>query len=121
MSKPKSLKTDFRAHDKLLLIAFNLGPLSALSNLMVSYALVPESCVRGTKWMLHASSAAFFVVALLGALVAWRVEKKIGSPHADLLHERTRWLSTAAIILCISSAVLIVAMEIPNWILRSCD
>lgn len=121
MSKPKSLKTDFRGHDKWLVFALNLGPLAALTNLTLSYTLAFESCARGSKLMLHVCAAVFFVIALLGAFLAHRVGRKIGEPNADALHERTQWLVNAAIILGIGSAVLIVAMEIPNLILRSCD
>ncbi|HEX8408342.1 MAG TPA: hypothetical protein VF883_05725 [Thermoanaerobaculia bacterium] len=121
MSKPKSLKTDFRTHDKWLVFAFALGPTSALSNLTLSYFLVPESCMRDSKLMLHISAASFLVLTVLAAYIAWRVREQIGAPDADALHERTRWLANSAIILAIASAVLIVAMEIPNVILRSCD
>lgn len=70
--------------------------------------------------MLHVSAASFFVVALSGAFIAWRMRKEF-APDADPLHERTHWLANAAIVLAIGSAVLIVGMEIPNLILRSCD
>ena len=121
MSKPKSLKSDFRAHDKWLLYALNAGPLSALSNVMVSYTLAVESCLRGSKLILHASAATFFVLSLTGAFVARRVAAKIGPADIDDLHERTRWLATAAVVLSLGSAVLIIALEIPNLILGSCD
>lgn len=118
MSKPKSLKTDFRAHDRWLVVALNLGPLAALSNLMVSYSLAPESCMRGSKLILHVSAAAFFLLALVAAFIARRVAPSTAS---DPLQERTQWLANAAITLSIASAVLIIAMEIPNLILGSCD
>ena len=121
MPKPKSLKTDFRGHDKWLSFAFILGPTAALTNLLVSYSLVPESCVRGTKMMLHVTAAAFFVTCLIGAALAWRTGNRFVERDPDPLHERTRWLAISAVILCISSALIIVAMEIPNVILRSCD
>lgn len=120
MSKQKSLKTDFRTHDKWLVFAFVLGPLSALTNLMVSYALVPETCVRGSKMMLHVSAASFFLLALVAAFIAWRTRNQF-APEVDDLHERTHWLANVAIVLAIGSAVLIVGMEIPNLILGSCD
>jgi 4-hydroxybenzoate polyprenyltransferase len=121
MSKPKTLKTDFRPLDRWLVIALNLGPLSALTNLMVSYVLAEESCLRGSKLILHVTAGVFFALALAGGAIAWRVAQKIGDAEIDALHERTRWLASAAIVLAIASAVLIVAMEIPNLILRSCD
>ncbi len=121
MSKPRSLKTDFRSHDKWLTFALVLGPLAALTNLTVSYSLVPESCENGSKLMLHLSAGAFFALCLLGAALAWRIGSRFVERNPDLLHERTRWLATAATILCIASALLVLAMEIPNLILRSCD
>ncbi|HYC58733.1 MAG TPA: hypothetical protein VEK79_04130 [Thermoanaerobaculia bacterium] len=121
MAKPKNLKTDFRPHDKWLVTAFTLGPMSALMNLTTSYFLTPESCVQGSKLMLHISAAAFLLLSSLAAFIAWRVREKIGAPQTDPLHERTHWLANSAIVLAIGSAVVIVAMEIPNLILRSCD
>ena len=118
MSKPRPLKTDFRASDRWLVVALNLGPLAALSNLAVSYALAPETCIRNSKLLLHVSAAVFFVLALTASFIAKRVSPPTAS---DVMQERTRWLANAAIGLSIASAVLIVAMEIPNLILRSCD
>ena len=122
MSKPRPLKTDFRAPDRWLVVALNLGPLAALTNLAVSYALAPETCMRGSKLLLHVSAAVFFVLALSAAFIARRVAPSTANrqPSTDV-NERTRWLANAAISLSIASAVLIVAMEIPNLILGSCD
>jgi hypothetical protein len=119
MSKLKNLKTDFRSHDRWLVLAFALGPLSALSNLTVSYFLTPESCTRGSKVLLHAVAIAFMATSFLAAIIARRVGS--GFPDADPVSERTRWQSNAATVLAVASVVLIVAMEIPNLILRSCD
>jgi MFS family permease len=121
MPKPKSFKTDFRTHDKWLTFAFVLGPMAALSNLFVSYTLVPESCMRGTKMMLHVTAAASFASCLAGAFLASRIGSRFVERDPDLLHERTRWVAISATILCLASALIIVAMELPNVILRSCD
>lgn len=119
----KSLKTDFRASDKWLTFTLCVGPVAALANQGVMYALVPESCVRGSKLMLHASTAAFLVLCAVGALIAWRIGARFvpTTPAPDRLVERTRWLALAGVVLCVFSALVIVAMEIPNLILRSCD
>jgi hypothetical protein len=121
MSKPRPLKTDFRSHDRWLVTAFAAGPLAALLNLSVSYALVPEMCERGTKVLLHASAALFVLVALAAAFIARRVGSRFPELSADPLIERTRWQSTAATILALASVLLIIGMEIPNLILRSCQ
>jgi hypothetical protein len=121
MREPELSKSDFRGHDRWLTLSFVLGPTCALTNLMVSYALVPESCVRGSKALLHASAAGFFALCLIGAALAWRIGRRFAERDAGPLYERARWLAVSAAILCIASAVIIIAMEIPNVILRSCD
>lgn len=121
MSKPKAFKTDFRGHDRWLVITFAAGPLAALVNLSVSYALTPESCERGTKVWLHASAALFVLVALTSAFIARRIGAHFPAASLDPLVERTRWQSLAATILSLASVLVILGMEIPNIILRSCD
>jgi cytochrome bd-type quinol oxidase subunit 2 len=106
-------KTDFRPRDRWLTYAFLVGPLAALTQLTVMYTLVPEACEQQSKMMLHASSLAFFILALTGAWIGWR-DRQAGN-------ERTRWLAVAVILLSLGSALVIVALEIPNLILRSCD
>ena len=121
MSMLKHLKTDFRSHDKWLVVAFALGPLAALSNVTFSYILSFESCVRQSKTILHVTSGTFFVLALLAAFIARRVNAQFADLPADDLKERTIWMANAATVLAIGSAVVIVATEIPNLILGSCD
>jgi len=121
MSKPKPFKTDFRSHDKWLVLSFAAGPVSALSNLMVSYFLTPESCQQGTKLWLHASAAGFILVSIGSAVIARRIAAGFPALSTDPLIERTRWQATAALILSVASIVPIAAMEIPNLVLRSCD
>jgi uncharacterized membrane protein len=114
-------KTDFRTSDRWLVFAFTLGPLAALSNLVVAYALVPTACEHGAKTLLHATTVAFLIVALAGALIGRHYQRKCNEPDAFLPVERSRWLAIVAIVLSIASAIIIVAMEVPNVLLRSCD
>lgn len=119
----KPLKTDFRPLDKWLTFTLLLGPVAALLNLSVSYILVPEACERGTKLALHLSALIFFASCLAGAFKASRIAARFvpEGPVPDRVIERTRWLAIAGVALCVFSALVILAMEIPNVILRSCD
>lgn len=110
----KEPKTDFRTSDRWLMFGLVLGPLAALANLTVSYSLVQTACERGSKLILHTSMVAFFIVSLIGALIG----RRYAHPTAG---DRTRWLASVTIYLALASAVVILAMEIPNVILRSCD
>jgi hypothetical protein len=114
-------KTDFQARDRWLMFAFWVGPMAALTHLLVAYGLVPSSCAQGSKTMLHASAAAFFVVALLGAFIGWHYHDAFAASEATLREERTRWMAMVATVLSLFSAMVIIAMELPNVILRSCD
>jgi hypothetical protein len=114
-------KTDFRARDRWLILAFCLGPLAVLTHLNVSYALVQESCARGSKTMLHLSAALFLLMALAGAGIGWPLYRRFADAEGELWQERTRWVALVATVLSIASAIVIIAMEIPNVLLRSCD
>lgn len=114
-------KSEFHTRDRWLVFAFVLGPLAALSHLSVTYILVPSACEAGSKAMLHASTAVFLLLAGGAALLAWKIHTAFREPEGVLWRERTRWLSLVTVVLAISSMTVIVAMQIPNWILRSCD
>jgi H+/Cl- antiporter ClcA len=114
-------KSEFHTRDRLLMFAFALGPMSALTHLTVSYALVPESCAQGSKTMLHVSAAVFVALAVIGAFIGWHYHRVFADVEGVLWKERTRWVSKVVMVLSIFSAVVILAMELANVILRSCD
>ncbi len=114
-------KSDFRSPDRLLIFAFILGPMAALTHLGVSYTLVPTACAQQTKTILHLCTVAFLIVAAIAAAISWRIYSGFADAEGVLSRVRIRWLSTMSLILAISSGVIILAMEIPNILLRSCD
>jgi hypothetical protein len=52
--------------------ALLLAPFLTLSNLSLTYALVPRSCDAGTTWMLHAVTLASAVLSAAATVGAWR-------------------------------------------------
>jgi hypothetical protein len=114
-------KTEFRTRDRWLLLAFILGPLSVLVHQSVSYSLVPTSCAEGSKTILHAVTVVFLLVAASAALLANSIRVRFAHTDGLLWQDRTRWLATAALILSLSSMLVIMAMEIPNWVFGSCQ
>ena len=114
-------KTEFRSRDRWLMFAFALGPMSALTHLTVSYALVPEACARSSKAILHGSTAVFLLLALIAMSIGWHYRRAFRDAAGVLWQERMHWLATVAMVLSVFSAVLILAMELANLILRSCD
>lgn len=121
MAEEKPIKREFSTHDRWLTFSLILGPMSGLTGMSVAYSLVPEACQRGSKLLLHASNAGAFVLALIAAAIAWRVHAAFADTGGFAWKERTRWMATVALTLALSSLLFIVALEIPNWVLRSCD
>jgi hypothetical protein len=119
MSIPNDEKREFTAGDRWLTLAVLIGPLAALANLTICHSLSPTACADGSKTMLHVTAAACFVIALLGAVIGRAHGRFASAPAAT--GERARWMALSAVWLSIGSAMTIVAMEIPNVILRSCD
>lgn len=114
-------KTELRTRDRWLMVAFLLGPLSVLVHQSVSYSLVPTSCVEGSKAILHAVTVVFLLVAAAAALIANSIRVRFEHHDGLLWQDRTRWFATVALVLSIASIMIIVAMEIPNWILGNCQ
>jgi hypothetical protein len=115
-------KTDFKPSDRWLTVALVLGTSGWFLHLNLSYILVPEACVDRTKAMLHLTTIACLLISAVGAAIAWRIRARIVSaPTALPDSDRTRWLSTMILWLSIALMVVIVAQEIPNLMLRSCD
>lgn len=114
-------KTEFRPRDRWLMVALWGGPLAVLSNLNANYALVAEACDRGTKLMLHLVTLAFVLVAFVCAAIGHRYYKQCEGADDVLWRERTRWFALVAMVLALSSVVVLLAMEVPNLLLGSCD
>jgi hypothetical protein len=112
MAYTREQKSDFRGHDRRLMFAMILGPMAALTDLGIAYSLSPTACEQASKTLLHTTSVAFLLMSLCAALIA---------RTATDTAEKSRWMVNVAVVLSLFSAVVIIAMEIPNWILRSCD
>jgi hypothetical protein len=121
MSGMSEQKTEFDARDRWLMLALWAGPMAVLTNLTVNYSLVAEACARGTKTMLHLITLGFVLIALGSALLARHYYKQCQDAGQVLWKERTRWFSLVAMLLSLGSIVVLLAMEVPNLLLRSCD
>ena len=107
-------KTDFGTRDRWLLFAFILAPAAWLLHLNVSYMLVPESCGDGTKWMLHVVTLVCLAAAAAAAWIAWNIRRRAES-------DRMQWMAMLVMTQAFAMMVVILAQEIPNLMLRSCD
>jgi NhaP-type Na+/H+ or K+/H+ antiporter len=108
-------KTNFGPRDRWLMFALLLGPSAWALHLNLSYILAPESCAQASKTILHAVTGGCVVIAVAAAAIAWRIRQTSEG------EERSRWLADVAIVLALSMVLVILAQEIPNLMLRSCD
>jgi len=121
MSVPSGDKSDFSNRDRWLTLAFVLGPMAPLASLTASYVLTPTACAQDSKTMLHVATLGFLAISLISALIGWRILQDRAPAMNALAVERTRWLAIVCVALALGGALVIVAFEIPNLILRSCQ
>jgi hypothetical protein len=115
-------KTEFTPRDRWLILSFVGGPSAWFLHLNISNALVPESCDRGTKILLHVTTIVCVLLAAAAAAVAWRIRAECAAePDTVLWKERTKWTADFALWVCVSMIVVIIAQHIPNVLLGSCQ
>jgi hypothetical protein len=100
------------------------GPVAWALHLQVSYSLAPTACDLESKLFLHLTTLAALLIVIAGAVIARSEGKKLpegstekGNPAAS----RARFLSLAGMASCIGFGLVILAAEVPSWILRVCD
>ena len=118
----KERKSDFRAVDRKLIAAFFTAVSGWFLHLNLSYMLMPESCENRSKLILHVVTAGCLLVTMAAAVVAWRTRAAFTAQPEEMPgRELTRWMATLIAALSVALSIVIVAQEIPNLILRSCD
>lgn len=122
MSGENERKSDFRPGDRRLIGAFLLTVSGWFLHLNLSYALAPESCENRSKLILHLITAACLGIVAVAAAMAWRARNDFAAgSETALWQQRAKWMAEMIVALSIGVMVVIVAQEIPNVILRSCD
>ena len=100
------------------------GPLAWKLQLFTNYALFAHLCWHRLEIVNHVLSALFFMVAVSGALVAYRCWKHMGA-ETDLerggVIGRSRAMAVGGVVLSLFLAVVIMGQWIPNLVLSACD
>lgn len=89
----------------------------------VNVVLVPWACGRGQPWVLHVVSAVFLAATLMTACIAWR-EHASATREVDTVEtrrDRRRFMSLVGLLSSGLFSLLIIAQEIPNWLLDPCQ
>jgi hypothetical protein len=101
-----------------------LAPLAWLLNISAGYALVPRACATGNHLPGHLVHLVCLLLALGGALVAWRLWQAIGSrwpedeggPAA-----RSRFMAATGVLTSLLFALVIVAQWVPSFMISPCQ
>lgn len=100
------------------------GPFAWLLQFQINYSLVQSACEAGHKLALHLVTLGALVLVSAGAVLAWRSLQRLPEGPTDQGDDhgtRARFMALSGIGLSLFFTLLIVAAEIPNWILRACD
>ena len=105
------------------------GPVVALMLQELNYVMSYVACETRQTWFLHlATGVAVAIVAAIG-VCAWRASD--GHPFEDehpthpledeTRRQRARWMSGLGVGLSVLSILVIISMEIPVIVLRTCE
>ena len=97
------------------------APLLALTDQTVAFALVHWACAHQSTWVVRLSHLVFLVIAAataVGAGLRWR-ETAISADAVEGTVQ-SHFLAGVAMMAAVLSAVAIMAMWLPTWMISSC-
>jgi hypothetical protein len=115
---------EIERRDVLLWLAVLAGPFAWALQQQVSYMTTPTACASGRHLFLHLVSLAALLIVGAGAAIAWRRWKAASegsTEKGDPKGSRVRFMALSGLTACVFFALVIVATEIPNLVLRVCD
>lgn len=110
--------------DVLLGLAAFTGPVAWALHLLASYSLAPTACDMESKLLLHLVTLGCLLLAMSGALIGryfWKQLPEGSTEKGEPLLSRARFTALASVILSLTFALVILAAEVANWVLRVCD
>jgi hypothetical protein len=102
-----------------LWLAFFAGSWAWLAHLMLSFALVPTARVHDSKVMLHATTAVTLSIAIAGAMACSRLrrERPGQAQRSPSSAVRGDFIALGGLLLNLFFSLVILAEELPNWVL----
>ena len=108
----------------LLWIGILAGPLAWAFDEVVGYSATAHECSTGHMFLLHSLTVGGLLVCAAGPLCGWsawtRYRASNGLPVNGRL-DRIRAMAIAGMALSSAFALVIIATQIPKWILSPCD
>ncbi|HEV2854988.1 MAG TPA: hypothetical protein VHC97_19505 [Thermoanaerobaculia bacterium] len=126
MAKPidDPREPEIERRDVLLWLSVLAGPFAWAMHEQVSYMLTPTACDSGRHVLLHLVSLLALLIALAGAALGWSRFKAFpegSTEKGDPEGSRIRFMALSAATSCVFFALVILATEVPNLVLRVCD
>jgi hypothetical protein len=100
--------------------ALIVAPLLALADQSIASALVGWACAHQSTALLHASHLIFLAITAGAAVYAWRAWREAPGRRSGGGVVEAHFLSGVATATASLSAIAIVAMWIPTWMISSC-
>ena len=99
-----------------------VGPLAALIQLQVNYALVLWSCSHRSNWPLHLVSVLALLATIVAGFMAYRIWQRLSADEDGLgPPARTRLMTLVGILISILSSLVIIAQWLAVFIYDPCQ
>ena len=115
---------DIERRDVLLWLAVLAGPFAWALQQQVSYMTTPTACASGRHILLHLVSLAALLIVGAGAALSWtrwKAAPEGSTEKGDPKGSRIRFMALSAVTSCVFFALVVLATEVPNLVLRVCD
>jgi len=107
--------------DAKLWIGVLLPPVAALGAQWLSYSLVHQSCLHQTKAMLVGSKILGAAACIVAFAIARGIHAALPAGAETATVQRARFLAIGGQVFGAFFLVVVIAMAIPDVILRACD
>ena len=104
---------DVRSSSVALWFGALAGPIMALLDQGVKYAIVQYACQNRAEWIFWATAAVSLIVTIISGIVAF--------PYTASDDRRMRFMAWADVGLAAMFALVIIAMAIPDLYIHACD
>lgn len=110
--------------DLVLWLGVLAGPFAWAMQQQVNYMITASACEEGQQWWLHAVSFLALLLAATGGFVSWRMLQRFGGGPIDqgeMRNTRARFMAIWGVGFSAFFSLVILATEIPVWILGACS
>ncbi|HEU4594259.1 MAG TPA: hypothetical protein VFS10_03740 [Pyrinomonadaceae bacterium] len=100
------------------------GPLAALTQLQVNYALVLWACGAGREWALHLVALLALVVTVGAGLLSGRNWRRAGGSWEDEgagIIPRSSFMAAVGVLISVLTALVVVAQWLPIFVYGPCE